>query len=128
MFWALPNTLIGLLLVAISKSKHVKSHVPAMVFEPGTWLGRYMKKHYWAGLTLGHVVFMVDPNDHLIACHELIHVYQNNHFGPFWLPLYGIFSLVMWLIPGKKYYRDNPFERQAYTRQDFGCGQTTQKK
>lgn len=48
-----------------------------------------------------------------LKAHELTHVFQGMIFGPFYPILYGIFSGVLFLWPGKDFYRDNPFERWA---------------
>ena len=84
------------------------------------WLRKYMEKHEYMGITFGHIVFVLDPNNRTVIKHELIHVFQNQIFGPLFFPIYGIASLIAWLWPGKHYYRDNFLERWAYTWQDFG--------
>jgi len=123
MIWDLPNTLIGLFVALITGSRYVKTHYPALVFHWGGWLKRYMEKRGYRGITFGHVVLVHDVKEITIVSHELIHVYQNQMLGPFFFPLYGIFSLIAWCWPGKHYYRDNLLERWAYSWQDF-CRET----
>lgn len=119
MIWPLPNTIIGLLVALTTWSKPVPdNHFPAIVFVWRGWLKWYMERHNYTGITFGHVVFVRDYKTPVI-CHELVHVYQNQIFGPLFFPLYGLFSLVAWLWPGWHYYRDNLFERWAYRWQDF---------
>ncbi len=65
-------------------------------------------------MTLGHVIWgrSVASLD-FSREHELVHVRQYERWGPFFLPMYFLFSLTMWLR-GKNPYYDNPFEREAY--------------
>jgi hypothetical protein len=45
--------------------------------------------------------------------HELVHVRQFERWGPLMGPAYLGCSLVLW-IAGRRAYRDNPFEREAF--------------
>ena len=45
--------------------------------------------------------------------HEMVHVRQFERWGLLMGPAYLLASLYMWLL-GKRAYRDNPFEREAY--------------
>lgn len=67
-----------------------------------------------AAMTLGHVVLARTP-EHLNRTrdHERVHVRQYARWGPFFLVVYGSWSL--WLLcVGKDPYRDNPFEIEAF--------------
>jgi hypothetical protein len=67
-------------------------------------------------LTLGHVV--LGANENILERtreHERIHVRQYERFGPFFLPLYLIATLIAWLR-GKHPYRENWFEIEAYSK------------
>ena len=70
-------------------------------------------------MTLGHVIIGRDLAA-LNACrdHELVHVRQTELWGPFFLPAYLLASL--WAhLKGRHYYRDNPFEVEAYRPRDW---------
>jgi hypothetical protein len=54
--------------------------------------------------------------------HEQVHVRQYERWGPFFLPAY-LLSSVWQLAMGRRCYRDNYFERQAFGR----CGDAALK-
>jgi hypothetical protein len=65
-------------------------------------------------VTLGHVILGTDAAT--LDCarsHEQVHVRQYERWGPFFLPAYLLSSLWQ-LACGRRCYRDNWFERQAY--------------
>lgn len=65
-------------------------------------------------MTLGHVVIgQTSAALDIARRHELVHVRQYERWGPLFLPLYGAFSLALWLR-GRDAYRENPFEREAF--------------
>lgn len=70
----------------------------------------------WAGITFGNIVVLRDDPTGTemgtrILSHELVHVRQYMKLGPLFLPLYGLFYLVIRaFIPGSNGYYDNPFE------------------
>jgi hypothetical protein len=65
-------------------------------------------------MTLGHVVLGCDRDAlQWSRRHERVHVRQAEKWGPLFFPAYGIGSLIA-LIRGKRAYRDNPFEKEAY--------------
>ena len=64
--------------------------------------------------TLGHTVFgQTDAALDVTHDHERVHVRQFERWGPLMGPAYLGCSLVLWLA-GRRPYRDNPFERQAF--------------
>jgi len=64
--------------------------------------------------TLGHTILgQTDASLDISRQHETVHVRQYELWGPFMGPAYLLSSLVLW-IAGRRPYRDNPFERQAY--------------
>lgn len=101
--------------------------------------GLYLKRGY--ALTVGNVISSAGDlgpagRRTLITDHEAVHVWQARAFGPFYLPLYGLWSaggavagLVLWLRRGRRQplgklietcsYYLNPFEWWAYSRQDY---------
>lgn len=118
--WALPTTLVGLLLLAIAVMTGGRAALVDGVLEAhGGWLrwalGRMpLGRGGIAAITLGHVVLGISPAA-LVAtrAHERQHVSQCERWGPLFLPAYAIASL--WaLTHGAHPYRDNWFEREAF--------------
>ena len=80
----------------------------------GTLLGPRRIALPWRAMTLGHVILGIDEAalDQSRA-HEHVHVRQYEQWGPLFLPAYAASSLWQ-LACGRRCYRDNWFERQAY--------------
>jgi hypothetical protein len=121
LIWASPWTLFGLLIglagLLTGGSAHRVDRI--LEFHGGliTWgLGRMPISGGAAALTLGHVVIGRDL-DSLERCreHELVHVAQYERWGPFFIPAYFLSSAYEW-FRGRDPYRDNMFEREAYTK------------
>jgi hypothetical protein len=72
-------------------------------------------------MALGHTVLgQTAAALDISRAHELVHVRQYERWGPLFGPAYLGCSLFLWLR-GKRPYRDNPFEREAYaTAQNDG--------
>ena len=124
-FWASPNTALGLLLVAINAVDRGQARIVGGVLEAhGPLLRRFLESMPMipggaAALTLGHVVVGVSQRAlDLSRTHERIHVAQYERWGPLFLPAYFCASLACWLH-GKDPYRDNPFEVEAYSNSDL---------
>jgi hypothetical protein len=67
-----------------------------------------------SAMTLGHVVLARNPDLLLITrAHERVHVRQCERWGPLFIPAYLTASVWAWLT-GRRPYRDNFFERQAF--------------
>ncbi|MHC4946851.1 MAG: hypothetical protein ACYTG1_01120 [Planctomycetota bacterium] len=65
-------------------------------------------------MTLGHVVIgRSSAALEQSRLHERVHVRQYERWGPFFIPAYLVSSLVS-LLRGRRPYRDNIFEREAY--------------
>jgi hypothetical protein len=65
-------------------------------------------------ITLGHTILgQTDAALDIAREHELVHVRQYERWGPLMGPAYLACALVLW-ITGRRPYRDNPFEREAY--------------
>ena len=84
----------------------------------GGWLGRVLGNlphpYCFAAITLGHVIVATDRQQLDGARrHEHVHVRQYERWGPFLLPAY-VSSSLWQLINGRRIYRDNAFEREAY--------------
>ena len=118
--WALPNTLIGLLLVVLALLTRGGAQVIDGVVEGyGGLVGWALRRHPLirggvAAMTLGHVVVGID-RDRLARTriHERVHVAQYGRWGPFFLPAYGASSLLC-VVRKKDPYMDNVFEMEAY--------------
>lgn len=120
--WALPATLVGVCCAALSLATGGRVQLVRGVLEVYGGFARWLLTHGmpWmahgaAAMTLGHVVLGCDQE--CLARtrdHEHVHVRQYERWGLLFLPLYGWFSLVLWLR-GQDAYLDNPFEVEAYS-------------
>jgi hypothetical protein len=119
--WASPNSLIGLVIGGAMILLGASTRRVAGVLEVaggvvGTFLGPKQIALPWRAITLGHVILGIDAaalDDS--RAHEHVHVRQYEQWGPFFLPAYVASSLWQ-LACGRRCYRDNWFERQAYER------------
>ncbi len=119
--WAGPNSLIGLALGLAGCIAGARVRVASGVLEfSGGRLGALAAAPWLAcpfrALTLGHVILAADAES--LDCarrHEHVHVRQYEQWGPFFLPAYAASSLWQ-LACGRRCYRDNWFERQAFDR------------
>jgi hypothetical protein len=117
--WAAPNTLLGVtfLPLALLTGGGVQLRRGALELHGGLirWLLERLPLVGGAsGMTLGHVILGLDrPTLDYIRDHEQVHVRQYMRWGPAFLPAYIVCSLAMPLL-GRRAYRDNPFEVEAY--------------
>ncbi|MFN8058287.1 MAG: hypothetical protein U0Q12_03930 [Vicinamibacterales bacterium] len=121
--WASPNTCLGLCGVALALGSGGAARRTDGILEAwGGVLTPLLAR--WplvpggvAAVALGHVVLGADRAtlDRLRA-HELVHVRQAERYGPVFLPLYLLASLVAHARGGDPYY-DNVFEREAYAEE-----------
>ena len=104
--WTLPNTVLGLLLGALSFQGYRRIG-GVMVFDakPRGFLAilRWFRR---SAITFGHVVLGNRPVQGRLEAHELHHVWQYERLGPLYIPIY----LVVWVFTG---YRRHPFELSA---------------
>jgi hypothetical protein len=120
--WALPTTLLGLFLAAITLLTGGRAQVVDGVLEICGGASEYYLRRVVglvmqggaSAMTLGHVVLGRDL-DLLEAtrAHERIHVRQCERWGPLFVPVYFGASLVAWMR-GKRPYEDNFLEREAF--------------
>lgn len=118
-FWASPNTLVGLalgllLLPAGALWRRVDGVIEIAAL-------RSAPRRHWpfAAITLGHVVLGTHVQAlQRLRAHERVHVRQCERWGPLFLPAYALAGLWQWLR-GRSAYWDNPFEVQA--RREGGC-------
>lgn len=105
--WALPGTLVGLLLGATTLAPP-RIRDGALAFEGARGFGALHRRLGFAAITLGHVVIANRPLEDDLWRHELVHVRQWEFLGPLMLVAYPLASL--------RGYRRNPFEVAARKR------------
>lgn len=117
--WASPNTLLGLAggLFMLIGGAGARVRQGAIEFGGGA-VGRMLADRKppirFRAMTLGHVILGASAADLDAArAHEQVHVRQYERWGPFFLPAY-LLSSVWQLARGRRCYRDNWFERQAF--------------
>lgn len=111
--WAAPMTAAGLLLGALSRTVP-QVHEGVLVFSGVRGLGgRMLRWRGFAAATLGHAIIAGDDPSPRLLRHEMTHVRQAERWGPLFAPLY-LAGLIRYG------YRQNPFERAAYTAADAG--------
>jgi hypothetical protein len=117
--WASPYTLLGMLigLTGLCFGGRVRIVEGAIEFyEGGTKWFIHQLPHgqFVLALTLGHVILgQTDASLQIARKHEAVHIAQYERWGPLMLPAYYLSSCMVYLM-GKRFYRDNPFEREAY--------------
>jgi hypothetical protein len=115
--WAAPWTMLGLLIgtIGVLSGGKARRRGRVLEFHGGfvAWLLRHLPQNPMA-MTLGHVVIgRTEAALDISREHERVHVRQYERWGPAFVPAYLLCSLFC-LLAGKDYYRDNPFEREAY--------------
>ena len=127
MLWASPYTLLGLVLGAIGLSTGGRARLRGrgVEFYGGgvTWLlRRFFFGKGATALTLGHTILgQTAATLDAVREHEMVHVRQFERWGPLMGPAYLGCSLALWLMR-RRPYRDNPFEREAFSSTDTGTG------
>jgi len=119
--WASPWSCLGLLLglIAILTGGGLQWRHGVLEFHGGILRPLLQRVPILGGasaVTLGHTTLGRNLHD-LQRCkdHECVHVAQYERWGPLFVPVYFLCSLWAWLT-GRRAYRDNPFEREAYTK------------
>lgn len=117
--WTSPNTLLGLVIGGVGMCfggrARIRGHAVEF-YDGGTkwFMQRLPHGQFTLALTLGHTILgQTDASLDISRDHETVHVRQYERWGPFFLPAYFLSSTYMWLV-GRRFYRDNPFEREAY--------------
>jgi hypothetical protein len=118
--WASPYTLLGLTigLVGLCTGGRSRTHGPVLEFYGGgvKWLMHKLLPNgqFVLAITLGHTVLgQTEASLDISHEHELVHVRQFERWGPLMGPMYLGWCVVLW-FQGKRPYRDNPFEIEAY--------------
>lgn len=128
--WPAPYSAIGLVLAWLVVACGGWWRVRAGTLECGggrlgARAARLPRRYGFGAITLGHVILGVDGRTlDAVRRHEQVHVRQYERWGPLFGPAYLASSLAQWLR-GRRPYRDNHFERQAYAeaaRRDDGAG------
>src|SRR5262245_41486730 len=119
--WALPATLVGLLLSLLALAIGAKGRVVDGAIEIGG--GRIARCLLllprccrFGAITFGHVILGVDHAT-LARCrfHEHVHVRQYERWGVLFFPLY-VSSSVVQIARGRDPYLNNSFEREAFEK------------
>jgi hypothetical protein len=119
--WALPTTLLGLVLGLLlwATGGRMRRHAGVLEFSGGRlarhWARRPTGRGFGA-ITLGHVIVALSAVElDRLRSHEHVHVRQCERWGPAFVPAY-LLSSAWQLIRGRRAYLDNHFEREAYAR------------
>src|SRR5512139_1191590 len=122
--WALPVTLLGVLVALVSRgSGGTLQRVEGVLEAAGGWPAWVLRRGFpfsgaVAALTLGHVVVGVSLNALTATrAHERAHVRQFERWGVLLLVLYPLAGLLAWVRGGHP-YRDNHFECEARAAED----------
>ncbi|MBI2876324.1 MAG: hypothetical protein HYY20_05530 [Candidatus Tectomicrobia bacterium] len=121
--WAFPATCLGLLFVPLALiGGGTARRIQGVLEIQGGLVQRLFRSrlpfpYRFMAITLGHVVLGLDQQClDVTRAHERIHVRQFERWGPLMIPLYLLSSLLAYLR-GRDPYRDNRFEREAYTQE-----------
>ncbi len=123
LLWASPYTLLGLLLGGLGLSTGGRARIRGRVIEFYGGGVKWLLQQFFSGkgamaFTLGHTVLgQTGASLDVARDHEMVHVCQFERWGPLMGPAYLGCSLALWLM-GRRPYRDNPFERQAFEQGD----------
>jgi hypothetical protein len=120
--WAFPNTVWGLILTGIVVVSGGEARVVEGVLEVCGGASDFCLRRIVglilrggaSAMTLGHVVLARDAQLLVVTrAHERIHVRQCEKWGPLFIPAYIWASVWAW-VTGRRPYKDNFFERQAF--------------
>lgn len=121
LLWAAPCSLAGMLLGMLvvacgGTARRVDGTVEVALALDHRGVPATVARCPFDAITLGHVI--VGQSHEVLAvlrAHERVHVAQYERWGPLFALAYPAASLVAWLRGGCP-YRDNRFEREAYTQ------------
>lgn len=106
-FWALPNTLLGLLAALASAPTRWQARDGMLVVRGQQGFARrFLTDRKFLAMTLGRVVLTTQPLDHTTWEHEREHARQAERYGPFFLALYLYYHAT-------RGYQGNPLEQAA---------------
>ncbi|MDQ1304925.1 MAG: hypothetical protein QG671_753 [Actinomycetota bacterium] len=115
--WAAPTTAVGWVAILLAGPQVSRTRRDAVVLVTGPGAGRLFDRLNprlrIGAMTLGGVILARDEaTAEQNWQHELVHVAQARHWGPLFLPAYGLASLVAWAT-GHDVYEANFFELEA---------------
>jgi hypothetical protein len=118
LIWVSPNSLVGLLIgiPGLLTGGKVQLHRGCLEFSGGVigWMLRRLPPGGVLAMTLGHTIVGQSESGLAVARdHEQVHVRQYERWGPLFIPAYLSCSVLLW-IQNRDYYRENPFEIEAY--------------
>lgn len=104
--WTLPNTVLGLVLGALT-FQVPRIHGGALVFDRAPrGLTRLMRALDRAAMTVGFVIVSGVPVEGRLLAHECHHIRQYMAWGPLFIPVYLLLAVPFG-------YRRHPMERSA---------------
>ncbi len=104
--WTLPNTLLGLLLGALT-FQAPRTHGGAIVFDRrARGLTAVLRRMHRSAMTVGFVIVSAVPVEGRLLVHEQLHVRQYMVWGPLFIPAYLLLAIPFG-------YRRHPMERAA---------------
>lgn len=109
--WALPGTIVGLLLALASRGS-VRIDDGTIVVESVGGFAALLNRGGYRAVTFGQVIVSYGALTERLRRHERVHVWQWTRGGVVFAVLY-LLEAVRCLTLGRKVYRDNVFERQA---------------
>lgn len=115
--WVLPASSLGLILALplLIMGGKCQRHTGVLEIEAPAFCARWARG--FGAITFGHIVIARDALQmNCLRGHERVHVRQYERWGILFFPLYLI-SSIWQLMRGRRFYRDNYFERQAYDQQ-----------
>jgi hypothetical protein len=115
--WASPNSILGMGIMPLVMLSGGRVRFQAGVMEMYGGFATWFLRNVAGGcgsMTLGHVILSRDQRMlNYTRKHEHVHVGQYMWWGPLFLPMYGLSSLLAWRA-GKNPYLENRFELVAY--------------
>jgi hypothetical protein len=122
LIWVSPNSLVGLLIgiPGLLTGGKVQLHRGCLEFSGGVigWMLGRLPPGGVLAMTLGHTIVGQSESGLAVARdHEQVHVRQYERWGPLFIPAYLSCSVLLW-IQNRDYYRENPFEIEAYAVSD----------
>lgn len=120
--WASPNTALGMLagLGVLLLGGRARLVAGVIEFSGGLLAHAFARapgSFRFCAITFGHAVLGLNEAELArTRAHEHVHVRQYESWGPFFLPAYLLSSLWQ-MLRGRRPYRDNFFEREAYGAQ-----------
>lgn len=118
LLWTSPASLVGILLISIVGAEKVFTGGGGALHVIRRRNLRWLVPDWTAAITWGVVVlYRRDQMSARVMFHELVHTRQALKFGPLWVLIYPLASLLAKLAGGHP-YTDNVFEVAAYRKEE----------